>query len=69
MSWSRSVAQYLPYLRRYARALAGSQRSGDAYIAATLEAIGKEPHLLSASTNQRVLLFGVFSAIWKFTGD
>jgi DNA-directed RNA polymerase specialized sigma24 family protein/AmiR/NasT family two-component response regulator len=65
MSLSRSVAQYLPYLRRYARALAGSQSSGDAYIAATLEAIAKEPQLLSASTNPRVSLFGIFSAIWN----
>jgi DNA-directed RNA polymerase specialized sigma24 family protein/AmiR/NasT family two-component response regulator len=65
MSLSFSIAQYLPYLRRYARALAGSQSSGDAYIAATLEAIGKEPQLLSAGTNPRVSLFGIFSAIWN----
>lgn len=63
---SRSVAQYLPYLRRYARALAGSQSSGDAYVAATLEAIGKEPQLLlGESTDPRVALFGIFSAIWN----
>lgn len=65
MSLSRSVAQYLPYLRRYARALAGSQSSGDAYVAATLEAIGKEPQLLSENTYPRVALFGIFSAIWN----
>jgi CheY-like chemotaxis protein len=65
MSSSHSVAQYLPYLRRYGRALAGSQTSGDAYVAATLEAIGKEPQLLSASTNPRVALFGIFSTIWN----
>ena len=28
------VARHLPYLRRYARALTGSQNSGDAYVAA-----------------------------------
>jgi DNA-directed RNA polymerase specialized sigma24 family protein len=65
MSSSRSVAQYIPYLRRYARALAGSQSSGDAYVAATLEAIGKDPQLLSVNTNPRVALFGIFSAIWN----
>jgi DNA-directed RNA polymerase specialized sigma24 family protein/AmiR/NasT family two-component response regulator len=65
MSSSRSVAHYLPYLRRYARALAGSQSSGDAYVAATLEAIGKEPQLLNTSTNPRVVLFEIFSAIWN----
>ena len=36
---SSAVAQYLPFLRRYARALTGSQASGDAYVAATLEAL------------------------------
>src|SRR5439155_1564498 len=36
---SAAVAQYLPFLRRYARALTGSQASGDAYVAASLEAL------------------------------
>ena len=29
----------LPYLRRYARALSGSQKSGDAYVRAVLETL------------------------------
>jgi CheY-like chemotaxis protein len=62
---SRSVGQYLPYLRRYARALAGSQSSGDAYVAATLEALGREPRLLNVAANPRVALFAIFSAIWN----
>jgi DNA-directed RNA polymerase specialized sigma24 family protein len=39
MSKAHTVAQHVPYLRRYARALTGSQTSGDAYVAATLEAM------------------------------
>jgi len=35
---SQTVTQDVPFLRRYARALTGSQTSGDAYVAATLEA-------------------------------
>ena len=31
---SQLVAEHLPLLRRYARALTGSQASGDAYVAA-----------------------------------
>ena len=42
MSISQTLAPHLPYLRRYARALTGSQASGDAYVAATLEALVKE---------------------------
>ena len=33
------VTAQLPYLRRFARALAGGQTAGDAYAAATLEAL------------------------------
>jgi DNA-directed RNA polymerase specialized sigma24 family protein len=39
---SSAVAQYLPFLRRYARALTGNQASGDAYVAATLEAVARK---------------------------
>ena len=43
MSLSHEIASHLPFLRRYARALAGSQASGDAYVRATLEAIVESP--------------------------
>ena len=36
---SEQVGTFIPYLRRYARALTGSQTSGDTFAAATLEAI------------------------------
>jgi DNA-directed RNA polymerase specialized sigma24 family protein len=65
MSKSHAVAQHLPYLRRYARALTGSQVSGDAYVAATLEALVKDPELLEAEEPPRVALFRLFSAIWN----
>ena len=38
MSLGDQVAANLPYLRRYARALTGSQQTGDAFVRATLEA-------------------------------
>src|SRR5215471_21383060 len=65
MQDSQRVAQHLPYLRRYARALTGNQTSGDAYVAATLEALVKEPELLEAEEPPRVALFRLFSAIWN----
>jgi len=46
MSRSQLVAEHLPLLRRYARALTGSQQSGDAYVAAMLEALLQDPSLL-----------------------
>jgi CheY-like chemotaxis protein len=41
MAASRLVRDYLPFLRRYARALTGSQEAGDAYVRATLETIAQ----------------------------
>ena len=41
-SLADEVGRHLPYLRRYARALTGTQSTGDAYAAATLEAILEE---------------------------
>jgi DNA-directed RNA polymerase specialized sigma24 family protein len=39
MSMSQTLAPHLPYLRRYARALTGSQSSGDANVRAALTAL------------------------------
>jgi DNA-directed RNA polymerase specialized sigma24 family protein len=65
MSKSHAVAQHVPYLRRYARALTGSQISGDTYVAATLEALVREPELLESEDLPRVTLFRLFSTIWN----
>jgi DNA-directed RNA polymerase specialized sigma24 family protein len=65
MPKSQLVAQHVPYLRRYARALTGSQASGDSYVAATLEALVKEPGLVDTAAHPRVALFQVFSTIWN----
>jgi DNA-directed RNA polymerase specialized sigma24 family protein len=65
MSKSQLIGQHVPYLRRYARALTGNQTSGDSYVAATLEALVKEPELLDAETHPRVALFRLFSTIWN----
>jgi DNA-directed RNA polymerase specialized sigma24 family protein len=65
MSKADAVVQHLPYLRRYARALTGNQVSGDAYVAATLEALIDEPDLLETPDLHRVTLFRLFSTIWN----
>jgi DNA-directed RNA polymerase specialized sigma24 family protein/CheY-like chemotaxis protein len=62
---SQTVAQHLPYLRRYARALSGSQASGDAYVAATLEALVEDPKLLDTSASTRIALYRLFTKIWN----
>jgi hypothetical protein len=41
-------------LRRYARALTGSQASGDAYVAATLEALIQDPKVIDSNASTRI---------------
>ena len=65
MSTSQAVAQHLPYLRRYARALSGSQASGDAYVAATLEALIQDPKVLETGSSTRIGLYRLFTKIWN----
>jgi DNA-directed RNA polymerase specialized sigma24 family protein/CheY-like chemotaxis protein len=62
---SRTVAQYLPFLRRYARALTGNQASGDAYVAATLESLIAEPSVIDGDPSPRVALYRLFTKIWN----
>src|SRR5215213_6729104 len=65
MSTAQLVVQHLPYLRRYARALTGSQMAGDAYVAATLETLVSEPDTTTQGGNIKVELFGIFTRIWN----
>jgi CheY-like chemotaxis protein/DNA-directed RNA polymerase specialized sigma24 family protein len=65
---SALVARYLPYLRRYARALTGNQTSGDQYAVAALEAIVADPSVLRIHANPKVALFAVFHSIWSTSG-
>jgi len=65
VSTSKAVAQHLPYLRRYARALTGSQNSGDAYVAATLEALIEDASVLDAPLSPKVALYRLFTKIWN----
>jgi DNA-directed RNA polymerase specialized sigma24 family protein len=64
VSKSERVAQHLPYLRRYARALTGTQTSGDAYVAATLEALIEDQSVLDGNST-KVALFHLFTKIWN----
>lgn len=65
MSLSTQIAPYLPYLRRYARAVTGRQESGDAYVVATLEALVADPQSLRTDLHPRVALYALFSKLWS----
>lgn len=63
-----NIAQNLPFLRRYARALTGSQERGDAYAAATLEAVLGDLGAFDDTLPPKVALFKVFHSIWSSSG-
>jgi DNA-directed RNA polymerase specialized sigma24 family protein/CheY-like chemotaxis protein len=64
---SHQITEQLPYLRRYARALTGSQSSGDALVAATLQAILADRKALESKLPIRLGLYKLFHALWANT--
>ncbi|WCR10919.1 response regulator [Paracoccus stylophorae] len=66
---AQSIGRELPYLRRYARALTGSQSAGDNYAAATLEAILTDRSVMDGENDTRLALFRAFHAIWQSSGQ
>ncbi len=65
MAIAQKISQYIPYLRRYARALTGSQKSGDAYVAAVIESLLADPTSFDSELSPRVALYKVFTKIWR----
>ncbi len=64
MSLAEQIAPHLPFLRRFSRALTGSQASGDAYVSAVLESVIEEPASLANETNVRVSLYQMLCRLW-----
>ena len=65
MSMTQTLAPHLPYLRRYARALTGSQASGDVHVRAALQALLEGDESLTEGVPPRVALYRLFHAIWQ----
>lgn len=58
------LAPELPYLRRYARAVAGSQQLGDAAVRETLEAILEASEEFRTDIPVRLELYSIFHRLW-----
>src|SRR5438034_10342093 len=61
MSLSATIAPHLPFLRRFSRAVSGSQESGDALVAAMLEAIMADTEVFPQAASDRSALYKVFA--------
>ena len=59
------ITTHLPYLRRYARALTGSQTAGDAAVANTLNAIITDRSGFGDGIAPRLALYKMFQIHWQ----
>ena len=70
MSISQEVGRYIPYLRRFSRALTGSPAGGDAYALAALETLVADQNDKSGKTrlrpgdNAKIVLYRLLLDIW-----
>ncbi|RUU70885.1 response regulator [Mesorhizobium sp. M2C.T.Ca.TU.009.01.2.1] len=64
MSLSATIAPHLPFLRRFSRAVSGSQESGDALVAAMLEAIIADTNIFPEASSDRIALYKVFARLF-----
>lgn len=58
------LADSIPYLRRYARALTGSQALGDQYVGVALEVAGDSTDRLGSGGDVRRELFRLLHEVW-----
>jgi len=68
MSLSDNIARELPYLRRFSRAMSGSQESGDAYVVAMLEALVADQSIFPQNMSTKAGVFHAFLRIWNSVG-
>ncbi len=57
---SKEIIRHIPFLRRYARALTGTQEQGDHYVKAGLGSLLEDPAKLAADIPFRLQLFKFF---------
>jgi CheY-like chemotaxis protein/DNA-directed RNA polymerase specialized sigma24 family protein len=65
VSASQAVGAQIPSLRRFARALTGSQKSGDAYVTETLQSLLADPSLLPSEADAKARLYQLLLALWN----
>lgn len=69
MPLKAEIAPQLPFLRRYARALTGSQMLGDQAVRDLLEALVAAPEQFDRAAEPRAELFRLFHRLWRGRAD
>lgn len=65
MSVAAQVSPHLPFLRRFARALTGSQLGGDKYVAALLEVLITDVSELQSASDKKLGLYQMLIRLWS----
>jgi DNA-directed RNA polymerase specialized sigma24 family protein len=65
MSLAAQISPHVPLLRRFARALTGSQRAGDTYVAALLEALVADRANFPDLDDVKLALYKSFLDLWS----
>ncbi|WP_309750509.1 response regulator [Novosphingobium sp.] len=65
MASSQAIKDNLPYLRRFARSLTGTQKSGDGYVRMLLEAAQSDRDLVAQMASGRVGLYSAFCKLHR----
>ncbi len=68
MSFVNTLAPHLPYLRRFSRALTGTQADGDRYVKLALEALVAGETEVDSSLTPKISLYKMFLGIWNSSG-
>ena len=68
MNIVETYGPFLPYLRRFSRALMGSQDEGDKYVRIALEALAAGEASIDAKLPPKIALYNMFLGIWNSTG-
>lgn len=69
MALGEQLAPHLPFLRRFVRALSGSQAVADRLVRATLERIVENPGRFPRQVEPRLGLYRTFLDIWREDGE
>ena len=69
MTAMSAIGAQIPFLRRYAYALAGNQKTADSYVAACLETLLIDQAALPEGGSVRIRLYKLFHAIWSSVQD
>jgi CheY-like chemotaxis protein/DNA-directed RNA polymerase specialized sigma24 family protein len=67
MAAGQEITPHIPYLRRFGRALTGSQESGDACVYTALEAILADPSIIRGGKTPRSSLYRIFLSQWEMS--